>query len=98
MKYEELHTRYGAHVSQRVKKELSSAEFAKLSIDELAVWLETRAENAHLDYSRLLNNPLASSETDIARAGLACRRWREAEDLAYLVAVAGDIAPQARAS
>ena len=97
MLYEELHSRFGTHVSQRVKRELSHSEFAEIVIDDLAHWLEARAEAAHEEYRGLLNNPLASSTKDSMRAGDACRRWREAEDLAYLVAVAEDVGANARA-
>jgi hypothetical protein len=90
MLYEELHQAYGTHVSQRVKRELTPSEFNRIVIEILPSWLEKRAEAAHEEYRGLQNNPLAS-DTDIARAGVACRRWREAEDLAYLVAVAKDV-------
>ena len=53
---------------------------------------------AHEDYRQLLNNPLSPTETNAAQTGEACRRWREAEDLAYLVAVAEDVGMNARAS
>ena len=98
MQYEELHRRYGTHVSQRVRRELTPSEFNQIEIDNLAPWLEKRAEGAHEEYRRLQNNPLAASHLDAARIGEACRRWREAEDLAYLVAVAEDVGMNARAS
>lgn len=91
MQYEELHRRYGTHVSQRVRSELSNSEFTHVSIEELPQWLEARADAAHDEYRQLLSNPLASSENDHAKAGIACRRWRNAEDLAYLVAIAEDV-------
>jgi hypothetical protein len=97
MLYEELHRHYGTHVSQRVKRELSQAEFCEIEIEDLSSWLETRAEAAHLEYRNLLNNPLASSERDTALAGVACRCWRAAEDLAYLVAIANDVEIKAHA-
>lgn len=90
MHYEELHHRYGGHVSQRVRNELTESEFKHVSLNNLSHWLEKRAEDAHHRYRVLLNNPLASSEIDHARAGEACKRWRQAEDLAYLVAIATD--------
>ena len=98
MQYEELHRRYGSHVAQRVRRELTPSEFNQIRIEELAVWLETRAEAAHESYRRMLNNPLASSETEAATTGDACRKWREAEDLSYLVAIAEDVGSTARAA
>jgi hypothetical protein len=95
--YEELHRRYGTHVSQRVRRELTSSEFDSIDIDSLPSWLEARAEAAHDAYLRLLNNPLASQEKDESGAKEACRRWREAEDLAYLVVIADDVSANARA-
>ncbi len=89
MTYDELHNRYGARVAQRLRDELSDSEFKQISLDQLQDWLENRAEKAHGDYRRLLNNPL-SSNSDADRTGECCRRWREAEDLAYLVAIGDD--------
>ena len=97
MQYEELHSRYGTHVSQRVRRELTPAEFTRAQIDNLPEWLATRAETAHAEYRRLQNNPLVSSHADTTRTAEACRRWREAEDLAYLVAIAEDVTLNARA-
>ncbi len=97
MLYEELHSRFGTHVAQRIKRELTPTEFNQIDSDDLIEWLEMRAEAAHDAYRGLLNNPLASSEQDSRQAGEACRRWREAEDLAYLVAVADDVSANARA-
>ena len=91
LQYEDLHRRYGTHVSQRVRRELTPSEFSAVNIEQLQDWLEARAESAHEEYRRLLNNPLSSSETETGRTGEACRRWREAEDLAYLVAIADDV-------
>jgi hypothetical protein len=96
VQYEEIHRRYGTHVSQRVCRELTPSEFNQIEIDSLPAWLEARAESAHEEYRRLQNNPLAESEVDVARTGDACRRWREAEDLAYLVAIAEDVGMNAR--
>ncbi len=97
MQYESLHSRFGSHVSQRVRRELTPSEFNTVEIESLAEYLEARAESAHEEYRRLLNNPLASSDKDIGSAGEACRRWRESEDLAYLVAVAEDVGANAQA-
>ena len=97
MQYEDLHRRYGTHVSQRVRRELKESEFNKVNIDDLAEWLEARAETAHEEYRQLLNNPLMITESDFTQAGEACRRWRAAEDLAYLVAIAEDVGIKAKA-
>jgi len=91
MQYEDLHRRYGTHISQRVRRELTDSEFTNISLDKLPEWLEARADAAHEEYRHLLSNPLASSEADHAKAGIACRRWRGAEDLAYLVSIAEDV-------
>jgi len=94
--YEELHRRYGTHVSQRVRRELTESEFNQVDIDALPVWLEQRAEAAHGKYRQLLSNPLTMAENDAPHTGKACRCWREAEDLAYLIAVAEDVGMNAR--
>lgn len=92
MTNEELNCRYGAHVSQRIGRELSASEFASVDIDDLPEWLDDRARTAHKVYLRLLGNPmLASTEKSANDTRDACRRWREAEDLAYLVSVAEDV-------
>jgi type VI protein secretion system component VasA len=90
VQYEDLHRRYGSTIAQRVRRELKDAEFNQIDIDDLALWLEARAEIAHENYRQLLNNPLTIIETNSTQAGEACRLWREAEDLAYLVAIAED--------
>ncbi len=89
MNYEELHQRYGAHVSQRLRRELTPREFKSVELSDLPNWLEARAECAHEAYRQLLNNPLAATD-ELAHTGDACKRWRDAEDLAYLVAIADD--------
>ncbi len=97
MTYEELNRRYGTHVSQRIRRELSPLEFEKLTIETLPTWLETRAEQAHDKYRLLLSNPLLSSAgKGVPDTRAACQRWREAEDLAYLVAIAEDITTNAQ--
>ncbi|MDE1900831.1 MAG: hypothetical protein KGI37_04190 [Alphaproteobacteria bacterium] len=98
MLYEELHRRYGTHVSQRVKRELTASDFDAVAIDDLPEWLEARAEAAHDEYRQLLNNPISMASGDQSAAGAACRRWREAEDLAYLIAVAEDVGAAVRIS
>lgn len=98
MQYEELQRRYGTHVSQRVRRELTPSEFNGVEIGNLTAWLENRAEVAHEEYRRLQNNPIISSRSDTAPIGEACRRWREAEDLAYLVVIAEDVSLNAQVS
>jgi hypothetical protein len=98
VQYEELHRRYGPHVSQRIKRELTTAEFNHVKLDDLPEWLEERAEAAHAEYHSLLNNPLVSSAEGAISTGEACRRWRAAEDLSYLIAVADDVGANARVS
>lgn len=79
-------------------KELTTAELASLDLDALPDWLEARAEAAHTAYIHLLNNPLlAIQDKKVSMTGIACRRWREAEDLAYLVVVASDAPLTSRA-
>lgn len=97
MRYEELHHRYGAHVSQRVRRALSMSEFNRITLETLPIWLQARAETAHEEYSRILNNPLAASEFDEMRAGNARQFWKDAEDLAYLVVIAENVGENARA-
>jgi len=96
MQYEDLHRHYGAHVAQRVMRELTESEFNQVAIDILPAWLEARAEAAHENYRALLNNPLSSRSQNVGATAEACRRWREAEDLAYLIAVAEDVGANAR--
>lgn len=97
MTYEELYHRFGTHVSQRIRRELSPSEFSALSIDNLTSWLEERAEAAHELYVRMLSHPvIADAMRTIPNTRTACQRWREAEDLAYLVAVADDVSAHVR--
>ena len=96
MHYQELQSRYGVHVSQRICRELTPAEFEQVDVEALPSWLETRAESAHNVYRQRLSNPHASVDFEAARTGEACRRWREAEDLAYLVVIAEDVGATVR--
>jgi len=87
--FEELNSRYGSYISQRLRQDLLSSELDTVEIEGLPQWLEERAEKAHKNYLMLLNNPILSSmDKNASSTGLACRRWRDAEDLAYLVAIA----------
>jgi hypothetical protein len=98
MVFEELHNRYGSHVARRVQNELTAAEFEGIAIDALAVWLERRAEGAHKEYQTRLDNPFINEELGAARTDyvdVLYRRWQDAEELAYLVAVAEDVSAQA---
>ena len=97
MIYEDLYRRYGAHVSERIWRELAESEIAALDVSTLPSWLESRAESAHENNVHLLTNPQNGSINGTERTKEACRYWREAEDLAYLVAIAEDVSMNARA-
>ncbi len=98
MLYEDLHNRYGRSISQRVYHDLTASEFKHIDIDMLPEWLEKRAEAAHEEYSHLLSHPVTASKgNNINRTGMACRKWREAEDLAYLIAIAQEVSSTAKA-
>ncbi len=98
MKAQDLYDRYGLLVSQRVAHELTPSEFDQVTVDVLPSWLENRAEAAHDTYRALLTNPPSCAQTDPSRrVGEACRRWREAEDLAYLVVIADDVSANVKA-
>jgi len=88
--FEELYSRYGSYISQRLRQDLLSSEFDMIELGGLPQWLEDRADKAHRNYLLLLNNPIlaAMDKKNVSNTGMACRRWREAEDLAYLVAIA----------
>lgn len=94
MLYQELHHRYGTHIAKRVQVELSTSEFTQVATDELPAYLEMRAEAAHKEYQARLDNPFINEELGAARGayiGVLYHRWREAEDLAYLVTIAEDV-------
>jgi len=96
MVFEELHNRYGAHVAKRVQQELTPSELAQISLEQLPVWLETRAETAHKEYQTRLGDPFADQPNGNQLIDTLYRRWREAEDLAYIIAVAEGVSVQAR--
>ncbi|MDX2027034.1 MAG: hypothetical protein SFW62_00165 [Alphaproteobacteria bacterium] len=101
MRYEQLHERYGTHIAKRVQVELSASEFRQLTPEALVQYLETRAETAHREYKTRLDNPFVNEELGSARAGyvdLLYNRWREAEDLCYVVTVADGVSSHARAT
>lgn len=94
MRYDQLHLRFGSHIAKRVQVELSASEFSQVVCEQLTMFLDHRAEAAHREYQALLNNPFARDEMGAAheqRVNELHRRWREAEDLAYLVSVAEDV-------
>jgi hypothetical protein len=94
MIFEELHNRYGTHVARRVQQELTPAEFDRLTLENLPTWLESRAEEAHQEYQVRLDNPFVNEELGDGReeyVSTLYRRWQEAEELSYLIAVAEDV-------
>jgi hypothetical protein len=94
MIFEELHNRYGTHVARRVQQELTPVEFVEIALEGLPTWLEIRAETAHKEYQVRLDNPFINEELGRARddyVDVLYRRWREAEELAYIVTVAEDV-------
>lgn len=101
MVYEELHSRYGSHVARRVQQELTAVEFAHIALQKLPTWLETRAEAAHKDYQMRLDNPFACEEMNGHGTHLIdtlYHRWQQAEELAYIIAVAEDVSTQSHVS
>ncbi len=104
MQYEELHKRYGPHLSQRIARELTESELSAITIEQLYDYLELRAEAAHDAYAAVL---AACARNREVRHGLAeilaqqdslAKNWRAAEELAYLVVIAEDVSAAARAS
>ena len=95
MLYEELKQRYGNHIAKRVQRELDNREFRSVAVDSLPTYLETRAENVARDYKTIMENPL---ERGNVRSEVLQKRWREAEDLSYLVYIAEDVSSAVRAS
>jgi hypothetical protein len=101
MIFEDLHNRYGAHVARRVQQELTPAELNALHLEDLPSWLERRAEAAHQEYQTRLDNPFVKEEriaAGVSQADMLYRRWQNAEELAYLIAVAEDVSAQAHAA
>ena len=94
MTYEELHQRFGTRLAQRVAVDLSPSELEKISLDDLTIYLERRAERAQKEYQDWLDYSLHYGETAKDRMpdiNVLHDRWRAAEDLAYLVAIAEDV-------
>lgn len=98
MLYDELHQRYGAHIAKRVQQELAPSEFSAVEIDELVTYLEVRAETTHKEYQAQLHNPLSTGSNRSEAMDHLCRRWRAAEDLAYLLSVAENVSATVRMS
>ena len=94
MIYDELNRRYGSYVANRVRQELSFSEFSALDAPELLPYLEQRAEEAHKDYQErvesLVYDRRPGMERD-ERTDALFARWRAAEELSYIVAVAEDV-------
>ena len=86
--------RYGAPISKRVQFELSPSEFSSVVIENLPAYLETRALRAHKEYQKRIENNFVNEDPaakHVEHVDVLYRRWRDAEDLAYLVAVAEDV-------
>jgi len=93
MLYEELHRRYGNHVAKRIQRGLNHIEFNSVTLDVLPTYLEKRAEKAAKEYKTLMDNPLDRGNV---RCEILQTSWREAEDLAYLLAIAEDVSMTVR--
>lgn len=94
MIFDELHQKYGSHIAKRVQLELSFSEFTKVAINELLSYLEMRAEEAHKAYQNILDNPFAFEDKSAKYRGQVndlYQRWKEAEDLSYLIMIADDV-------
>ena len=99
MHYQELHQRYGSHIAKRIQTELNFSEFNQVEVDELATYLEIRAEAAHKEYHVHLDNPFSKRELTSGHTNiidLLHRRWRDAEEIAYLLTVAEDVSTNTR--
>lgn len=95
MQYEELHSRFGPHTANKVVAELTPSEFGSIPIDNLAHYLELRAERAHNEYLFWISQGLfihAASSALAPDINMLHKFWSDAEDLSYLVAVAEDVA------
>jgi hypothetical protein len=89
MQQEDLLRRYGPHLSKRIKQELTPTELEQVPGNEILHYLEARADAARRDYEEHIKE----TQSHILRM-----RWREAEELAYLVMVAEDVGAALRAS
>jgi hypothetical protein len=93
MLYEELRHRYGNHVANRVRRELSRNEFNQTTLENLPAYLEERAKKLGGNYQALMDNPF---ERGNVRSEILQKRWRDAEDLAYLLSIAEDVTAAVR--
>ncbi|MDP9126834.1 MAG: hypothetical protein M3N08_01050 [Pseudomonadota bacterium] len=93
MQYQELNQRYGSHIAKRVQAELDFTEFRHIDLMELPAFLENRAVTAHKEYQANIDNPFSEKHEE-KRAALNDRllnRWRNAEYVSALVAMAEDV-------
>lgn len=93
MLFDELVRRYGEYVSKRVQRELGSSEFSQIHLEELSPYLTLRAEEAHREYQRRLDRAtmnLGSCTMRDETTEALYDRWRAAEELSYLLAIAQD--------
>ncbi|MER2520668.1 MAG: hypothetical protein ABTQ34_08275 [Bdellovibrionales bacterium] len=93
MVFDELVRRYGEHVAKRVQQELGSSEFSHLRLEELSPYLVLRAEEAHREYQRRLDRATMNLGACTMRdetTEVLYDRWRTAEELSYLLAIAED--------
>ncbi|MFY9288151.1 MAG: hypothetical protein WAO98_06580 [Alphaproteobacteria bacterium] len=92
MLYDELHQCYGSRIAKRVQSALSAEEFSQIDVADLPEYLTARAEAAHRQYQTSLENPFVNDEKKSSNnTDALCRAWREAEDLSYLINVAGEV-------
>ncbi len=102
MQYQDLHQLYGTYIAKRVQHELHASEFNQVDIDGLTQYLELRAEAAHKEYHLRLDDPFNKEQLGGTSSSkvvdMLHRRWREAEELAYLIMVAEDVGANARMS
>jgi hypothetical protein len=89
MTQRELSEYFGKVVADRVFQELAPGELSKVVVEDIAEYLEIRAESAHLKYTTAQHNPELFSDCERAQFEEA---WRQAEDLAYIVQVAENVA------
>lgn len=93
MLFDELVKRYGEHVAKRIQQELGSAEFSQIRLEELSPYLTLRAEEAHREYQRRLDRATMNLGACTIRdetTEVLYDRWRAAEELSYLLAIAED--------
>lgn len=92
MHYQELHQRYGERIAKRVEAHLTASEFETTALDDLVDYLETRADAARSKYQSQLIDPSMRNELASKKTiDLLHSRWRNEEEISYLVALADDI-------